>query len=152
VRKRVIFVFLAVSSVASPELRAQAEQEQKQLHIPALVESRCGVAEDRNYGVTPGNPVKLGGGPAHAETRAKRFLHALRGLDGQRPRIKRLGFVDHTDGALLDMYVVEHDGIARRIYIDADQSEEPLAPADFVCGVALDLDGPEPEGLETLNP
>jgi hypothetical protein len=150
VRTHAICVFLAITSVAVIDLRAQADQAQ--LHVPSLIASLCGVSEDRNYGVTPDNPVKLGGGATHVETRATRFLHALRGLDGQRLRVKRLGLLNHTDGSLLDMYVVEHDGIARRIYIDADRSEEPLAPADFVCGVAIDVDGREPGQVETPDP
>ncbi len=149
-------ISIAISSVCVADLGAQADQEQlskltrgvthesQTSDIAGLTinTSRCGVSDDATYGFTPVNPVKVGGGGLYVASRSKRFLHALRGPNGQGLHFSRLGSFEHTDGALLDMYVVKHSGIARHLYIDGYTWAEPRAPLGFLCGGAMDLGPP----------
>lgn len=128
-----------------PALTRGATHETRTPDVPGLTEatSLCSVSDDETYGVTPDNPVKVGGGAFYVKARSLRFLQALRGPEGQGLHFKRLGSFDHTDGSLLDMYEVEHGGTPRHIYIDAYRWAEPKAPRGWLCGAAMEL-GPPP--------
>ena len=63
--------------------------------------------------------------------------------------VKRLGSFEHTDGALLDLYQMEHAGVAHRLYLDAYRWTEPVAPSGLLCGAAMGLEPPPPDPFET---
>ena len=110
--------------------------------------STCLVSDNPTYGLTPDDPVKVGGDAMYVAARSKQFLNALRGPSGEGLHYKRLGSFDHTDGALLDVYLVEHRRGATHIYMDGYRFEQPKAPIGFLCA-ASPPDPPRPSGVET---
>jgi hypothetical protein len=109
--------------------------------------SACRVAEDPEYGFTPQKPVQVGGGPMFFAARQRRVLDVLRGRDGQTIRYKRLGSTEGPDGTMLDMYEVVYDGLDKplKIYMDGYHFNEPLAPQNLACAVAINLAPPGPD-------
>ena len=112
---------------------------------------QCAVSPDPNYGVTRSSPVEVGGGPMYGPARERRYLDALRGLDGQPVRYTRTGSTEGADGTtILDAYEVTHDGLTKPIvlYIDEYHFSEPRAPAGLVCGQPIGLEIPPPDPFQ----
>jgi hypothetical protein len=160
---RLIFLFIIFNSVVVPELLAQFSQpplppltrgvthESWTPDIPGLTRdtSLCRVSDDPTYGATADNPVKVGGGAMYVAARSKQFLHALRGPSGEGLHFKRLGSFEHSDEAMLDVYLIEFAGAARHVYVDGYRWAEPLAPRGLLCGKPHNLDHPRPDPFET---
>ncbi|MFY0529634.1 hypothetical protein ACN28I_42875 [Archangium gephyra] len=92
--------------------------------------------EPSNYGYTPENPIKVGGGPDGEHE----YLQHLRGPEGQQLSYNRLGsccgFEDASlpfGGGMLDMYEVTYEGLEKPVtlFLDMYRREEPRAPSGF---------------------
>jgi len=119
--------------------------------VPGLTvsASACPIADDPTYGVTPANPVKVGGGALYVKARSLRFLGALRGPTGEGLHFKRLGSFDGPDDTILDVYQVDHNGQSDYLYVDAYRFSEPKAPRGFICAANIPADPPGPDPFET---
>jgi hypothetical protein len=157
---RVILVMTFSSAIAT-SVRAQSSEppplasltrgathETRTIDVPGLTtaNSACPISDDPTYGVTPGNPVKVGGDVMYVMSRSMRFLQALRGSSGQGLHLWRLGSLDGPDGTILDVYQVEHDGTVHYLYVDGYRWAELKAPRGFVCtAVNVGPPGPNPQ-------
>ncbi|WP_224240411.1 hypothetical protein [Hyalangium gracile] len=92
--------------------------------------------ETESYGLSPENPIQVGGGPEGQEA----FLESLRGPEGQPLAWRRLGSCcqfETPNGVLgiglLDMYEVIHEGQEHSVilYLDMYDSGPLAAPAGF---------------------
>jgi len=101
--------------------------------------SKCAIATDATYGLTPGSPVKVGGDFNNGPARERQYLMALRGPTGQGLSIVRRGTVMAPDQTILDLWEVSYTGLAKPIQIYLDEyHEEPLkAPQGLVCAVPV---------------
>jgi hypothetical protein len=114
--------------------------------------SLCRISTDETYGLTPANPVKTGGGDMYMAARQVRFLSALRGPAGEGTHFKRGGSVKAPDGTILDTYSMEIlGGKKTALYVDGYHWVDPIAPAGFLCGVAMNLAPPGPDPFETTK-
>ena len=104
--------------------------------------SRCPVTTDVTYGFSAANPVKVGLDGATGPARELQYLNALRGPSGQPLRFRRVGTTVAAGNVILDIYELNHEGLASpvRIYLDAYHFEEPVAPRGFVCPIAIGLE------------
>jgi Peptidase C13 family len=102
--------------------------------------SRCPITMDEGYGLSAGNPVKVGLDAASGPARELQYLNALRGPTGQPLRFRRVGTTLAGTG-ILDIYELNYEGLASpvRIYLDAYHFDEPIAPHGFVCPIAIGL-------------
>lgn len=103
--------------------------------VPGLTASAstCPIADDPTYGVTPANPIKVGGGAMYVKARSLRYLSALRGPSGEGIHFRRLGSFDGPDDTILDVYQLDHNGRSDYLYMDAYRFSEPKAPRGFIC-------------------
>lgn len=103
----------------------------------------CAVSKDPTYGLTPANPVQVGGGAMYVAARERRYMDALRGPEGQAIRYKRLGSLPQSKGSstMLDEYEVTYDGLEKplRLYLDAYHYWEQRAPSGLTCGQPIQL-------------
>lgn len=111
---------------------------------------RCEVADDPTYGVTPENPVKLGGGATTVAARERRYLEALRGPAGQAVTFKRSGSMPGPDQTILDRYELTWSGLASPfvMFLDAYRWATPRAPRGVVCGAEIGLTRPPADPFE----
>jgi hypothetical protein len=102
--------------------------------------SKCAIASDAAYGLTPAGAIQVGGGPMEGPARERKYLNALRGPDGQGIRARRLGSLPGPDGqTILDAYEITYDGLAAplRLYLDEYHDGTLQAPKGFVCAAAI---------------
>jgi hypothetical protein len=108
--------------------------------VPGLTAatSKCAIAADDAYGLTPAGAIKVGGGPREGPALERRYLSALRGPTGQGLRVIRLGSTLMPDGTILDIYEVAHSGLNQpvRMYLDQYHTETLKAPKGFTCAEA----------------
>lgn len=110
--------------------------------VPGLsvATSKCEIATDASYGVTPGSAIKVGGDFAEGPARERQFLTALRGPNGQGLNFVRRGSLMGPDKqTILDLYEISYAGLAKPIQVYLDEyHEEPLkAPQGLVCASAI---------------
>jgi hypothetical protein len=120
--------------------------------VPGLTaeSSKCAASTDPTYGLTPGNPIKTGGGDMTMAGRQVRFLSALRGPAGEGVHFKRMGSSPGPDGTILDAYALDIKGEHKTtLYVDGYRWSDPVAPVGFLCGVAMNLLPPGPDAIET---
>jgi hypothetical protein len=99
----------------------------------------CDYAPDETYGLTPENPIRIGGAGAGI-ARIEDYLYALGGAGGMEPLVyKRTGSL-LQGSTLLDVYVVKYSyeapdayGPEATLYFDRFSYETPLAPFEFPC-------------------
>ncbi len=109
--------------------------------VPGLTAatSKCAIAEDDVYGLTPAGAIKVGGGAREGPALERQYLSALRGPMGQGLRATRLGSTLLPDGTILDMYEVTYSGLNQpvRMYLDEYHSDTLKAPKGFTCAEPL---------------
>ena len=128
--------------------------ETKTAPVPGMTPaaSLCRISTDETYGLTPANPVKTGGGDMYMAARQVKFLSALRGPAGEGTHFKRGGSSKGPEGTILDLYSMEILGGKKvTLYVDGYHWVEPIAPAGFLCGVAMNLPPPGPNAFETTR-
>ena len=88
--------------------------------VPGLTaaESHCAIAGDPSYGITPENPVKLGG-VLHPAWREIVYLLALRGPSGKGLHFLRRGST-MAGGNILDVYAIEYTGLQHPLTLFVD--------------------------------
>jgi hypothetical protein len=118
--------------------------------------SQCGISSDATYGVTPANPIKVGGGPLYLASREVKYLSALRGPAGQGTHFSRGGSLPFPapagpDSVILDVYTIEYDGLDHptRLYLDGYHWAQPVAPSGWLCGADMNLAPPGPDPMTT---
>jgi hypothetical protein len=143
-------VYAQTNQPPLPALTRGATHETRTVDVAGLTAatSACPVSDDPSYGVTPGNPIRVGGGALYVMSRSMRFLQALRGSTGQGLHLWRLGSFDGPDETMLDVYQVEHDGVMQHLYVDGYRWAELKAPRGLVCA-PVDIGPPGPNPLET---
>jgi hypothetical protein len=102
--------------------------------------SRCAIADDASYGLTPARAIQVGGGPMEGPAREKKYLGALRGPEGQGIRARRLGSLPGPDGqTILDAYEITYAGLTAplRLYLDEYHDGTLQAPKGLVCASAI---------------
>jgi hypothetical protein len=102
--------------------------------------SKCEIAMDPSYGLTPGNAIKVGGGVQAGPARERQYLAALRGPLGEGLHIVRLGSTMAPDKqTILDLYELKYTGLAAPIRLLLDEyHEEPLkAPQGLTCAAPV---------------
>src|SRR6185503_7317135 len=99
--------------------------------------SKCGIAGDGEYGLTPAGAIKVGGSFMEGPARARRYLLTLRGPAGQGLHIVRRGSTVGPDkSTILDLYELTYTGLAAplRVYVDQYHEESTLkAPQGLTC-------------------
>jgi hypothetical protein len=99
----------------------------------------CDFAPDETYGLTPENPIRIGGGAGGYE-RIEDFMFALAGAGGMELLLYEWTGRLVQDGRTLDVYVVKYSyelpdayGPEATFYFDRFSYERPLAPYGFPC-------------------
>jgi hypothetical protein len=98
----------------------------------------CDDAPDETYGLTPENPIRIGGGGDDL-SRIHGFMYGLGGAGGMEPLYYKWAGTYPQSGALLDVYVVHYmyesgsPGPAATFYFDRHSYERPMAPYEFPC-------------------
>lgn len=99
-------------------------------------------AEEKSYGYTKKNPIKVGGG--NSQEKIYYFLKHLRGPKGQNLKIKRIGVCceyknpnpDLTilENGVLTKYSIFHDGLKKPItlYFDTYRENTTFIPSHFL--------------------
>jgi hypothetical protein len=97
--------------------------------------SKCPVSDDTTYGLSPANPIRIGGG-AEAVSREERYMAALRGPGGVGLNYRRTGAMLAPDQkTILDVYEVTYFGVVQpvRLYFDRTQADVLKAPKAWAC-------------------
>ena len=104
------------------------------------------VSTDSTYGLTQGNPIRVGGGTGGVTDGLLRYLGALAGPHRERVAFRPLGRCcpfwipgEANKVGLLEIYEISYDGIDRpvRIFVDAYNPGLPIAPVGFtIAGVS----------------
>jgi hypothetical protein len=98
----------------------------------------CDFAPNETYGLTPENPIRIGGGGSDL-SRIRGFMHGLDGAGGMEPLDYKWAGTLSQGGILLDVYVVHYEyesgssGSEATFYFDRHSYERPLAPYGFPC-------------------
>lgn len=103
--------------------------------------SACPIASDSSYGYSLDNPIMLGGGEANAQARAADYFSALGGPYGETLTYEKSETIDHN-GAALDVYQIDFDGIPLTLYFDVDNYETLMAPDGFICWEEIPVSAP----------
>ena len=103
------------------------------------------MSDDPNFGTTPQQPIKVGGGMRVGPARERQYLVALRGPEGQGVTFRRLGSLQGPEGTILDRYALTYAGAEKAIslFLDEYRWDEPKAPAGLVCAQPFGLKPPE---------
>lgn len=144
---------VCASAWASAQLRDPTHETTTEA-VPGMTPatSLCRISTDETYGLTLGNPIKTGGGDLYMASRQVKYLGALRGPAGEGTHFKRGGSTRGPDGTILDQYAMEILGGRKvTLYVDGYHWADPIAPAGFLCGVAMNLAPPGPDGFETAR-
>ena len=97
----------------------------------------CPISQDATYGVTPENPIRIGGDVFGGPSRARAYFENLRGPNGEIITYTRGGSFE-SDESILDLYKVTYpDGAALTIYIDHYSYEPVQAPIGLTCEAAF---------------
>jgi len=98
----------------------------------------CFWAEDETYGLTPENPIRIGGGGAGWE-RIKMYFYGLSGPGGlETVHYQWTESLSHED-TMLDVYLAYYEteigsfGPETNLYFDRSSYERPMAPDGFAC-------------------
>jgi hypothetical protein len=110
--------------------------------VPGLTSatSKCEVSTDATYGLSPANPIKVGGSFQAGPGRARAYLSSLRGPAGQGLRVVRVGSTMAPDKqTILDLYEITSAGVATpvRLFVSQYQEEQLKAPIGFSCSGSL---------------
>jgi hypothetical protein len=117
------------------------------------VKPACPVADDEKYAYSTEHAVQVGGSPVFGAARQRRYLDALRGLEGQPVQYKRIGQAHAPDGTILDSYTVTHAGLEKPVtlYLDWYHFNTPKAPRGFSCAAPFNLATPPPSPFQEMD-
>jgi hypothetical protein len=103
--------------------------------FPPEIVSACTVSTDPTYGLTPENPILIGGEVDEGLQREKAFLDNLRGPNGEAVRSYRM-VTTNVNGLIVDIYLVTYEGLADpvELFLTSYEYNDPTAPLGFICG------------------
>ncbi len=104
----------------------------------------CSVSPDSEYGYTQTNPVQVGGDFLEGPARARAYLSALGGPNGEPINYERSGSLVAEDGTVLDAYQISILGLDQTatIYVDQYHFDTLFAPDGLTCLDAFLLEAP----------
>lgn len=110
--------------------------------IPMGSSFGCPQSLDPTYGLSPDNPIRIGGGAA-SQLREEQYLQTLLGPLGQQVSYQRVGQVSRGD-MLLSIYQLNFAQLEQPLilYLDANSYGTPFAPAGFKCNGPFTLTPP----------
>ena len=92
----------------------------------------CSISEDKTYGFTEANPIRVGGDFIEGPARERAYLDNLLGPNGEILAYERNGSISSGD-TILDAYHVTGANIDVVLYIDEYRYEPLQAPYGFTC-------------------
>lgn len=101
----------------------------------------CTVSDDKTYGFTEQNPIRVGGDWLEGPAREEAYLDNLLGPNGETLKYEREGSFSSGD-TILDRYHVTGPGIEVVLYLDENSYTPPLAPVGFTCVGEFPLSAP----------
>jgi len=101
----------------------------------------CPISNDKTYGYTETNPIKVGDGDFEGPSHERAFLDHLLGQNGEKISYDREGSLPSGD-TILDAYHVTGPGIDTVLYIDEYNFSELQAPVGFTCQGAFPISAP----------
>jgi hypothetical protein len=101
----------------------------------------CAVSQDKTYGYTEQNPIRVGGDWLEGPARERAYLDTLLGPNGETLTYERDGSFSSGD-TILDKYRVTGTGIDVVLYLDEYKYEPPQAPSGFTCAGEFPLSAP----------
>jgi hypothetical protein len=104
----------------------------------------CPVSNNRSYGYTRENPIRIGGNSSDGEEREHDYLGSLLGPHGELVSYIRQDSNDSGEGAV-DEYAIWFGNEFGTIYFDAHTYQAPKAPFGMTCS------GPFPEPAPALS-
>jgi hypothetical protein len=111
--------------------------------VSASAASACPVSEEATYGVTPENPVRVGGGDFEGALRTSAYLQNLRGPMGETITFVPRGSLAQA-GSTLTQFQVSYTGLDQplMLYVDHYHDAAPQAPLGFRCASPLSWPAP----------
>lgn len=94
--------------------------------------AQCPSTENVTYGVTPGNPVKVGGGSLAGPARERAYLDNLTDSGGNPVSYERVGSRETSTG-IIDEFKVTMDDNVYPLFLDQYMFDFPMAPQGFFC-------------------
>ena len=101
----------------------------------------CSISEDKTYGFTEANPIRVGGDFIEGPARERVYLDNLLGPNGEILAYERDGSISSGD-TILDVYHITGANIDVVLYIDEYRYEPLQAPYGFTCTGELLLSAP----------
>lgn len=101
----------------------------------------CAVSQDKTYGYTEGNPIRVGGGWLEGPAREEAYLDTLLGPNGETLIYEREDSFSSGD-TILDEFHVTGPGIDVILYLDEYNYTPPQAPVGFTCVGEFPLSAP----------
>jgi hypothetical protein len=101
----------------------------------------CPISEDKTYGYTESNPIRVGGDWLDGPARERAYLDNLLGPNGEALSYERKGSFPSGD-TILDEYRVTGSGIEVTLYLDEYKFEPLQAPVGFTCISSFPLAAP----------
>lgn len=92
----------------------------------------CSISEDKTYGYSEENPIRVGGDFLEGPARERAYLDNLLGPNGEILSYERNGSISSGD-TILDVYHVTGANIDVVLYIDEYRYEPLQAPYGFTC-------------------
>ena len=101
----------------------------------------CSISEDKTYGFTEANPIRVGGDFLEGPARERAYLDNLLGPNGEILAYERDGSISSGD-TILDVYHITGANIDVVLYIDEYRYEPLQAPYGFTCAGEFLLSAP----------
>ena len=101
----------------------------------------CSISEDKTYGFTEANPIRVGGDFIEGPARERVYLDNLLGPNGEILAYERNGSISSGD-TILDVYHITGANIDVVLYIDEYRYEPLQAPYGFTCAGEFLLSAP----------
>lgn len=101
----------------------------------------CPISEDKTYGYTEANPIRVGGDFLEGPPRERAYLDNLLGPNGEILSYERNGSISSAD-TILDVYQIAGANLEVVLYIDEYRYEPLQAPYGFTCAGEFLLSAP----------
>lgn len=101
----------------------------------------CIISDDKTYGYTEENPIKVGGDFMDGPARERAYLDNLLGPNGSVLTYERSGSIPSGD-TILDQYHITGSGVDATLYLDEYNYAPLQAPVGFTCIGEFPLSAP----------
>lgn len=144
----VVFFGLGVSNLTANDEQWKASGEgyfQSLIDSVQFVEVQnskaCIISDDKTYGYSETNPIKVGGDWLEGPAREEAYLDNLLGPNGEILTYERLGSASSGD-TILDEYHITGSGVDATLYLDEYNYSPLQAPVGFTCIGEFPLSAP----------